>query len=62
MISANTESKLPKKDIPAFQIPEQCIGGLTCSPGDITNSYCNQNRRGTAHIHIKALSPRENKG
>jgi hypothetical protein len=60
--SANSESKLPQKDIPAFQIPELCIGGLTCSPGDIANKHRGQNSRGTAHIHIRALSPWENRG
>jgi len=61
MHSTNAESKLSKKDVPAFQIPSMCVGGLTSSPGDISQKHCRQNSRGTAHIHIKALVPWENK-
>jgi hypothetical protein len=62
LISTHAESKLPKKDVPLLQIPGLCTGGLTGSPGDISTKHCNQNGRGTAHIHIKALSPWEDKG
>jgi hypothetical protein len=41
-------------DIPVLKIPGMCVGGLTCSPGDITYKYCLQNKQGTRHNSIKA--------
>jgi hypothetical protein len=58
---ANLEPRVSKKDIPLFRIPEQCVGPMTSSPGNIADRQTSHDKRGTAHVHIKTIAPWERK-
>ena len=53
MIALAKPTKLAKTDVPIIKIPGLCIGALTGPTGEISQTHCRQNQRGTAHINIR---------
>lgn len=53
MLSSERHKKAAKSDVAVLKIPGICVGGLTGSAGEISQTHRAQNERGTSHIYIK---------
>lgn len=53
MLSSGRHKKAAKGDVPIVKIPGICVGGLTGPTGEVSQTHCVQNERGTSRIYIK---------
>jgi hypothetical protein len=56
MLSPDKHNKILKSDIAVLKIADMCVGGLSAPAGQVSQTHCRQNERGTAHIHVRTKS------